>query len=142
MGTFDFLSTRGKSARVNGGIFVARPDPKIWEAWVEFLKTSTYSPQDSWNYSEKKRAARYGEESVQGALYAFYYMFDRNALQIFDKMGMDPPLAAQIDRCMYNFIFRNQDTCYRIVPAIVHKNRDRLVKVRWMEDKTEDVELA
>eukprot|EP01025_Chloroclados_australasicus_P052340 TRINITY_DN609_c0_g3_i1.p1 TRINITY_DN609_c0_g3~~TRINITY_DN609_c0_g3_i1.p1 ORF type:complete len:363 (-),score=3.99 TRINITY_DN609_c0_g3_i1:652-1740(-) len=141
MHTFDFLCASGHGLIVNGGMFVLKPNPKLWQALKEYLNTSLYNTKNGWNLAYETKGRAYGEEGVQGALYQFFYLHDRHALHIFNKTGIEIPLAAQLDRCMYNFMWRKEAQCHRIAPIIVHKNLHLLQKVEWMNLKLLDQEF-
>eukprot|EP01025_Chloroclados_australasicus_P003738 TRINITY_DN108_c0_g1_i1.p1 TRINITY_DN108_c0_g1~~TRINITY_DN108_c0_g1_i1.p1 ORF type:complete len:376 (+),score=17.36 TRINITY_DN108_c0_g1_i1:153-1130(+) len=141
MSSFDFITTNGIQQVVDLGMFAVKPNPKLWEALLEYLATSVYSKETGWNYSYQNKPQYRGDEAVPGALYAFFYLYDKHAIKIFNESGIQPPLAAQVDRCMYNFSLRRERMCYRIVPIVVRQDHNLIDNVEWMKTKIQDTEL-
>jgi len=108
--TGQLLTTSGGAGEPLGaGFFAVKPDPRMLDAARRFARRASFDSTTGWaNAGFGPASSRFaGAECGQGLLHTLFYRRDAGASQVaLTEAGLAAPdafIAAQIDRCIWNY---------------------------------------
>merc|ERR1712232_1362917 len=107
-----YLTTSGNTSPLNFGLHALRPDARVFASMIDVLTQTEYFPelgftssrQRTWGIVDGMGEIRGSAHAgMQGFLYYFFYKADHVVRRSLRRNGVARTLAAQIDRCLWNY---------------------------------------